>query len=449
MRVLLVSQYYEPEVGATQNRMRAFAEALLAAGHAVTVICEQPNHPHGIFHPGYGRTPLRRERAARMTVYRVWVFASPRKTTSRRLLFYGTFAADAFALTAALPAHDVVFATSPPLPGALGAAAAAHARSIPFVLDVRDLWPAAAEALGELSNARVVRAFERAERWLYRSAAAVTATTRPFCRHIDAAAGRQVATHIPNGALDHLVALPERPPPTDGPFRIGYFGNFGIAQGLDIALDAARELAQEPIAFTLVGGGPREAELRHRIGELGLTNVELRPAVPPDHVGESLLACHALLIPLRNHPLLADFIPSKLYDAMAVGRPVIVAAHGEAAAFTDEQGCGAVIAPEDGAALAGVARRLAADRGLGARLGAAGKAAASEHARSRQAARLCGLLERIAAGARASGVFTPQPARPGKAEGVDPPSPSGGGDQGAHRVQEVLSETNHSPRFLL
>lgn len=396
MRVLLVSQYYAPEVGATQNRMRAFADALHAAGHQVTVICEQPNHPLGVFQDGYGRTPLRRERADGMSINRLWVFASPQKTTLRRLLFYGTFAAGAFGLVAALPPHDVVFVTSPPLPGALAAAAAARLRRRPVVVDVRDLWPAAAEALGELSNQRLLGGFEHAERWLYRNAAAVTTTTRPFCRHIDTVAGSPISVHIPNGALDSLVALPERPPPTGGPFRIGYFGNFGIAQGLNIVVEAAKALAREPFAFLLVGGGPLEAHLRRAIAVLGLTNVELRPPVAAENLGDLLTSCHALLVPLRAHPLLDDFIPSKLYDAMAVGRPAIVAANGEAAAFVEEHACGLVIPPEDGVALAGVARQLAADRSLASRLGATGKARSGEHARLRQAARLRELLERVA-----------------------------------------------------
>ncbi len=393
MRVLLVSQYYVPEIGATQNRMHAFVEALREAGHEATVICEQPNHPHGVFQEGYGRRPLARERAERLTVNRLWVLTSARKTTVRRLLFYGTFAAGAFVLTSTLSRQDVVFVTSPPLPGALAAALAARLRRMPIVVDVRDLWPAAAEALGQLSNPSALKAFERGERWLYRNAAAVTATTRPFCRHIDSIAGGSVATHIPNGALDHLVAMPQRPPSGDRPFRIGYFGNFGIAQGLGIVLDAAEMLGREPIEFVLVGGGPLEAELRRRVDELGLANVRLLPGVPADQVADLMLACHALLIPLRDHPLLADFIPSKLYDAMAVGRPAIVAAEGEAAAFVVEHGFGVVIGPEDGAALAAAARQLAADRILAERLGAAGKAAAAQHARSQQAKRLCELLE--------------------------------------------------------
>jgi glycosyltransferase involved in cell wall biosynthesis len=399
MRVLLVSQYYAPEVGATQNRMHAFTEAILAAGHDVTVICEQPNHPDGIFHEGYGRAPLRRQHSERLTVNRLWVLASPRKTTLRRLLFYGTFAAGAFALTATTRAYDIVLITSPPLPGAFCAALAAYLRRVPVVLDVRDLWPAAAEALGELSNPRVITMFEGVERWLYRNAAAVTATTRPFCRHIDSVAGKSIATYIPNGALDSLVALPNRPPRSHVPFRIGYFGNFGIAQGLGIVLDAARILAGDPVEFLLVGAGPLEVELRARAAELGLTNVALRPSVDPDQVGDLLLSCHALLVPLRDHPLLADFIPSKLYDAMAVGRPAIVASRGEAADFVTEHGFGMVVAPEDGAALADATRRLAGDRKYATRLGAVGKAAARDHARSSQATRLCELLESLLAGA--------------------------------------------------
>jgi glycosyltransferase involved in cell wall biosynthesis len=394
--VLVVSQYYHPEVGATQNRMRAFVEGLLERGHHVTVICEQPNHPHGVFQEGYGRRPLQRERAEGLSVSRVWVYASPSKTTARRVLFYGTFAAAAFALAAAARNPDVVFATSPPLPGALATALAAKLRRTPMVLDVRDLWPAAAEALGELSNPSVLRVFERGERWLYRTAAAVTATTRPFCRHIDLVAEASLAMELPNGALDELVAIPARLPPADVPFRIGYFGNFGIAQGLRIVLDAAALLAGEEIEFLLVGGGPLRDQLQRRADELALANVRILPGVPTNHVGDLMLSCHAIIVPLRDHPLLSDFIPSKLYDTMAVGRAAIVAARGEAPELVIRHGFGVVIPPEDGAALAAVARELAGDRAMTIRLGAAGRAVAGDYARSRQAERLCQLLERVA-----------------------------------------------------
>jgi glycosyltransferase involved in cell wall biosynthesis len=269
----------------------------------------------------------------------------------------------------------------------LGAATAARLRRLPLVVDVRDIWPAAAEALGELSNRRVVTLFEHAERALYRQASAVTATTRPFCVHIDRVAGRQVSVHLPNGALDELVALADREP-APGPFTVGYAGNLGIAQGLGIVLDAAERLHDEPVRFLLVGDGAMKGELQAQAAERGLDRVEFRASVPVAEVGGVLQDCHALLIPLRNHPLLGDFIPSKLYDAMAIGRPAIVAAHGETAALVEETGAGVAVAPEDGASLAQVIRRLAGDPQYAARLGAAGRVAARDLARSRQVDRL-------------------------------------------------------------
>jgi colanic acid biosynthesis glycosyl transferase WcaI len=388
VRVLLASQYFPPEPGATQNRLGTFADGLAARGHDVTVVCEQPCHPAGVFQPGYGRWPLVTERGERMTVDRVWVATSPRKTPTRRLAFYGTYAAGAAARVTFRRRPDVIFASSPPLPGVLAVAAVARARRVPFVPDVRDLWPAAAEALGELSQPRVLRAFERAEHWLYRSAAAVTATTLPFCRHIDAIAGEGTAVHLPNGALDELIALPERPPSSNGHFTVGYVGNLGIAQGLGIVLDAADALRDEPVRFVLVGGGPLAEQLRTEAADRGLDNVEFRGGVPVQQVGAILQDCHALVIPLRDHPLLQDFIPSKLYDAMAVGRPALVATRGEAAELIESTDAGLVVPPEDGAALAAAIRRLRAEPELVRRLQDNGRAAARGLARSRQIGRL-------------------------------------------------------------
>jgi glycosyltransferase involved in cell wall biosynthesis len=388
VRVLVISQYYVPEPGATQNRMSAFVEGLRHQGHRVTVVCEQPNHPEGVFQPGFGRRPVATERAGNVTVHRLWVAASPRKTPARRLAFYGSFALGAAAATAGLPRHDVVYATSPPLPGPLAAAAACRARRVPFVLDVRDLWPAAAEALGELSSPRAIRVLERAERWLYRSSRAVTATTQPFCSHVDAVAGMPLARHVPNGALDELLELDVADRPGEGTFVVGYTGNIGLAQGLGIVLDAAGRLREHGVRFRVVGGGPLAAAFGAERDRRGLDAVDVEPAVPVADVAKVLESCDALLVPLRDHSLLDHFIPSKLYDAMAVGRPAIVAAGGEAARLVRETGSGLVIPPEDGGALADAILRLRADRPWAAQLGEAGRRAAGQHARSRQLSRL-------------------------------------------------------------
>lgn len=399
MHVLVVTQYYRPEPGATQNRMGAFVDGLADRGHQVSVIAEQPCHPAGVYQEGWGNVPLRVERSGPVTTRRVWVVTSPRKTTARRLAFYGSFAAAAAALVAVTSDADVCLITSPPFPGALAAAVAAHARRIPFVLDVRDIWPAAAEALGELSNRRLLAALERAERWLYRTSGAVTATTASFCRHIDTLAGRPAAVHLPNGALDSLVARPWAPMPASPPFTCGFAGNLGIAQGLGIVLDAAARMRGEGIRFRLIGDGPVRSWLQAECRRRSLDgDVELCPPVPVDRIGDELERCHALLVPLRDHGMLGGFIPSKLYDAMAVGRPALVAAEGEAAELTRQVGCGLVVPPEDSEALADALRELASDPQRWEALARAGKQASISLGRSRQIERLDGLLEAVAAG---------------------------------------------------
>ncbi len=391
MRVLVVSQFFAPEPGATQNRMAAFVDGLIERGHEVAVVCEQPNHPAGVFHPGFGGRPVMTERDGRRTVHRVWVYASPRKTTASRLAFYGTFALGAGLGVLAKRRPDVVLATSPPMPGALAAAACAALRRVPFVLDVRDLWPAVVEALGEVSNPRALRALERAERALYGRAQRVTATTAPFCQHIDQVAGRQISEHLPNGALDSLVGLPYQPPPDQAEFVVGYAGNLGIAQGLGVVFDAARRLNGAQVCFRVLGDGPLSAQLRERQVQEGLDNVEIRSSVPTNEVAPFMLSCDALLVPLAKLPVLEGFVPSKLYDAMAVGRPVIAAAGGETARIVTDTGCGVVVAPEDGEQLAGAVQALATDRSRARALGLAGREVAGEHARSRQ----IDLLERV------------------------------------------------------
>ena len=397
MDVLVASQYFRPEVGATQNRLGAFVDGLAERGHRVTVVCEQPNHPAGVFQPGFGRRPLMTAHEDGVKVHRVWVAASPVKTTARRLAFYATFGLGAGAAALAVRRPDVVFVSSPPLPGALAVAAAARARRIPFVLDVRDLWPAAAEALGELSNRRVLAAFERAERWAYRSATRVTATTRPFCRHIDAVAGREVSVHLPNGALDELLDVPRPARDPGAPFTVGYAGNFGIAQGLGIVLDAAERLG-DGVRFELIGEGPLKEELVRERDARGLAGrVEIRPGVPTSEVGGRLATCDALLVPLRDHPLLRDFIPSKLYDAMALGVPALVAAPGEPHALVQETAAGLPVQAEDGASLAEAVERLRRDPASAALMGDNGRRAARGLVRSRQVERLEAVLREAAA----------------------------------------------------
>jgi hypothetical protein len=393
LRVVLVSQYFPPEVGATQTRIQAFAEYLTARGHMVTVLCEFPNHPVGVVPSRYRGRYLEDDRTNGYRVLRTWVRASEEKTLETRLAFYLSFMASATAVSPLLGPADVVVATTPPLFAAVAGYALAVLKGAPFVLDVRDLWPAAAISLNQISPGFQLQAAEALESFLYRRADAVVAVTKPFCDHIDAIRGHgPSAVHVPNGTLERFF---EEPATTaraelgvdDGAFLVTFAGTHGIAQALPAVLDAAERMNGDTV-FALIGEGPMKAALVDDARARGLQNVRFHDQVEPSEVLPLLAASDALLVPLSSHPTFADFVPSKLIDYMAVGRPVVLSAAGEAARLVARTGAGVVVPPEDADALADAVRSLAADPGAAAAMGVRGREFARGRLRIDQAARL-------------------------------------------------------------
>ena len=398
LRVLLLSQYFPPEVGATQSRLQAFAEYLAARGHHVTVICEFPNHPHGVIPPEYEGRLYEDDRSNPYRVLRVWVKASEEKTQRTRMAFYLSYMTMATAMAPVAGRADVVVATTPPLFTGAAGLALARVNRAPFVLDVRDLWPAAAVSLDQIPSKAAIRASEVLERMLYRQATAVTAVTQPFCEHIDAIRGREPRTVLlPNGTLELFFDAAE---PGDARKRLGagegqalvtFAGTLGIAQALPSVLDAAR-LSGDDIHWALVGDGPSRELLLHGAKKRALTNVEFHPQVPLAQVPQLLAASDVLLVTLAAHPTFADFVPSKLIDFMASGKPVLLAARGESARLLEAAGAGIAVAPEDPQALTDAARWLIEHPDEAAAMGARGRAFARGRLRSVQAERLEALL---------------------------------------------------------
>ena len=393
LRILLLSQYFAPEVGATQSRMQAFAEHLAARGHDVTVICEFPNHPHGVVPAEYGGHIYEDDRSNPYRILRVWVKASEEKTQRTRMQFYLSYMALATAMAPIAGRADVVVATTPPLFTGVSGLALARLNGAPFVLDVRDLWPSAAVSLMQIDTGRTLRAAEWLERILYRRAAAVVAVTQPFCEHVDRIRNAPPSTTlIPNGTLEmFLEAVPENGRAVlgvaDSEFVVTFAGTHGIAQGLDTIVRAAPLLEGEA-SFALVGDGPLKAPLVQLAADAGTSNVAFHPQVPIGETPPLLAASDALLVPLSAHPTFRDFVPSKLIDVMAVGRPVIVSASGESARILEEAGAGVVAAPEDPDDLARSVRWLREHPDEAAAMGRRGREYARSRLRSVQAARL-------------------------------------------------------------
>ena len=415
MRVLLISQYFFPEVGATQTRMMEFARALTDAGHEVDVLTEFPNHPAGVIPDSYKGRWIEFDRSLPFRVVRVWVAASRRKTFRTRLQFYGSFVVMAIAASVRLPPrYDVVAATSPPLPVALAGSVIARLKRAAFVMDVRDLWPLAAGALKELSNPRVYRWAERLEQRLYRSADRITVTTRAFERHIAAQDARRVAklVYVPNGTVERVfdpaagdngvrarLGLEHR-------FVVTYAGLHGVAQDLSTVLAAAERLKAHPrVHFLFVGEGPLKNALRTEARRRQLSSVTFHSQVPLEESVWYLNASDALLVPLTPDPVFRMFVPSKLFDSMACAKPVLLSVDGEARELLEDAKAGIFVPPGDAERLADSILRLAADPAGCEKMGRNGRDyVLRNYRRSEQARHFAAVVADAAAAASASSV---------------------------------------------
>ncbi len=402
MRILIFSQYFTPEVLAPPARLHPIASILAERGHDVEVICEVPNYPEGVVQEGYrGKATLTREMDG-FTVRYVWVRTSPVKTTRSRLLLYGTFASSATIAGVLSRRPDLIFVSSPPLFTAMAAMAAAKRHRVPWVMDVRDPWPEAAVALGELTNPRLIRIAERIERRLYASAVAIVTVTEPFRADIAAKVedpGKIMI--VPNGTSRMWLEAGEQEVDR-GELGLGgerflwtYAGNVGIAQGLDAAVDAAGLLGNE-FELLVIGAGPALDDLRQRAEAARSGKVSFRGMMQPAEAARHLRASDALLVPLGSQPALAKFVPSKLFDYCAVGRPVIVAALGEAPRLAGEAGAALTVPPGDPQALADAVRRLRDEPQLAQQLASSGREFAGGYLRERQVERLEELLSSLA-----------------------------------------------------
>lgn len=379
MRVLYVSQYYPPETGAAPARVRHFVLALRRAGHVVDVVTGLPNHPSGVIAETYRERSSRISEDADGSVRRVWLYASPRKDAVRRLANHLSFAVGAYRACRRVPEPDVVVATIPPPFVGVAAALIARSRQIPLIVDVRDDWPRAAVRLGQMREGVVERILQRVVDFVYGQARVLVTVTPGMQRQfLERGIPAERLAAVPNGAdTATFVPAASREPRSD--FTVVYAGTHGLVHGMDAILDAADMLRNEPVRFIFVGDGVAKPGLVARAKNMGLPNVEFRPSEQPESVARVLAQADASVVTTSADPFCGETIPVKLFDSMAVGRPVVGALIGDAADVLSKAEAGILVEPGDPKAIAEAIRRLRADPKLADRLGAAGAQFVREH----------------------------------------------------------------------
>jgi glycosyltransferase involved in cell wall biosynthesis len=396
VRVLIVTHYFPPETGAPQARLSGLAATWAADGDEVTVLTGMPNHPTGVLPQSYRGAVRRREHHDGYRVIRTWLYATPNEGVARKTLGHLSFMASSVLLgwRATGPA-DVVVVSSPTFFSILSGWLLARMKRARFVVEIRDLWPAIFVELGVLTNRRVIWALERLEIAAYAAADQVVVVSEGFRADLLRRGVPPEKVHtIRNGVdLGRFTSAPKSSGDRDelrarlgaGPddCLVLYAGTHGISQALPAIADAAAQLEGRTIPggtvrFAFVGEGADKRRLERRVGELGLRNVVLLPGVPSAEIPALLAAADICLVPLRNVPLFASFIPSKMFEYLAAGKAVVGSVTGEAAQILAEAGA-VVVPPEDSGSLGAAIAALAADPQLRAEIGRVGRAFVERH----------------------------------------------------------------------
>jgi glycosyltransferase involved in cell wall biosynthesis len=366
VKILYVSQYFPPEMGAPAARASELSRHWARMGHEVTVLTGFPNHPTGVV-PREWRRRLRRlffsETMDGLRVVRTWLWPLPNRKAHERIRNYTSFCISAAVRGLFLPGQDVVIGTSPQLLCALAAWWVAAWKGIPFVFEVRDLWPESLAAVGAGSEGTLLhRVLGSIAGFLYRRADRIVVVTPAFKEHLVRVwnVPEMKISVVENGVETELFRfdtaaageIRAQEGATDR-FLICYIGTIGNAHGLDTLLDAAGKLstALPKAMFLLIGEGAEKERILGSAAARGLGNVRFLGQQPRERIPGYISSADVCLVMLKKVDLFKTVIPTKMLEYMACERPVIVAVDGQARQIVEDAGAGVFVEPEDSEAL--------------------------------------------------------------------------------------------------
>lgn len=372
MRILFLSHYFPPEVNAPASRTYEHCREWVQRGHEVHVLTCAPNHPAGRIYPGFKNRLLQHEEIAGIQVHRVLTLPAANAGFLGRSLNYTFYLLMATLVAPFLPKVDVVVSTSPQFFCGLAGYLAHLVKRVPWVLEIRDLWPESIISVGAMKESRLTRALGWLESFAYRHADAIVSVTESFVPHIEARGGRGKVSVITNGVdlgfyapgagnVTEAAALAEEFG-VSGKFVAAYVGTHGMAHGLDTILRAADRLRDVPdVVFLLAGDGAEAAKLMQQRDAMRLGNVFIVGQQPKERMPAIWSLTDVSLVLLRKSETFESVIPSKIFEAMGMARPIILGVRGESQRIVEASGGGICIEPENDTELAEAVRELALD----------------------------------------------------------------------------------------
>jgi hypothetical protein len=389
MKVLFLTHYFPPEGNAPASRVHEMCKRWVRDGHEVTVITCAPNCPAGVVYDGYRNRLHRRETVDGIEVRRVWTYIAPNKGTVRRVLNYVSYMLSAITAAMFVRKPDVLIATSPQFFCGIAGMVAQAVRRVPFVLEVRDIWPESIATVGAMRKGLALRVLEWLERRMYASADHVVTVGDGYRQQLGERGVPDEKMSVVTNGVDNDLFAPRDPDPAfraqyklDGRFACAYVGTIGMASGLDVALRAGRLLkdkGRDDIALLLVGDGAERQRLQAEADQADLDNVIFTGRLDKSQMPTCLASVDACLVHLKRKDLFKYVLPSKIFEAAAMRRPIILGVEGFAADLVQQAGAGLCIEPENAEHLVAAIERLADDRALAARLGESGRQYVTKH----------------------------------------------------------------------
>ncbi len=382
LRILYLSQYFPPEMGAPSARVYELSRRWVKNGDQVTVLTGFPHHPIGVIPPEYQGYRFLEENKDGIRVVRTYIFAAPNKGFFKRILSYVSFMCSSIIQgTKKVGKQDVIIATSPQFFVGVAGFIISRLKGIPFIFEVRDLWPESIVQLGQLKNRFLIRFLEWIEMLLYKKAIHIVGVADSTVKILtERGVPSEKITIIKNGVdlqLFHGQSDPnalKKKYGFEGRFVVSYIGTHGLSHALDKVLDTAELLKEnEEILFLLIGEGAEKEHLIQKAKAMNLTNVHFLNQIDkqqlPDYYGLS----DVVLVTLRDLPLFRSVIPSKIFEIMAMARPIIISVDGEAREIVEQAKAGIFSKPEDVQMLKEKILQLKNDEHLRERLGKNGR----------------------------------------------------------------------------
>lgn len=364
LSLLFISQYFPPETGAAPTRVDALTKRWANEGHDVTVLTSAPDYPEGEIYNGFDNSWLQHEVHNGVDVFYTKTYPASNSGFLHRSLKFVWFMFAAIFASFWLRTPDVVISTSPqPFTGVSGWVIA-RLRKAAFVFEVRDLWPESITALSDLDNRILISSLDTLINFIYRRADRVVVVTPGFVPVlIDAGVDEDDIWFHPNGVEpeffvrsgDSWAIDKEVRNRLNSRFVVSYIGTIGRAHGLEIVLDAAEKLKErddaDEILFNFVGTGAEKAYLERRAKERDLDNVQFLGRLPKTEVPEIYELSDVALVHLRDEPLFESAMPSKMFEAMASGTPIVMGVRGEASRIVRKGDVGTPFEPENASEL--------------------------------------------------------------------------------------------------